>query len=178
MGHCSCCAHECASEKEVEVKIFIFQEYWKAGLSFILLISGIIMNALDFAFFHKEYVALAWYIVAYLPVGLPVLKEAWEGMKEKDYFSEFTLMVVATIGAFYIGEYPEGVAVMLFYTIGELFQGKAVDKAKRNIGALLDARPEKALVLRDNSLITESPKNVKVGEIIEINRARESLWTE
>ena len=104
MGHCSCCAHECASEKEVEVKISIFQEYWKAGLSFILLISGIIMNALDFAFFHKEYVALAWYIVAYLPVGLPVLKEAWEGMKEKDYFSEFTLMVVATIGAFYIGE--------------------------------------------------------------------------
>ena len=168
MGHCSCCAHECASEKEVEVKIFIFQEYWKAGLSFILLISGIIMNALDFAFFHKEYVALAWYIVAYLPVGLPVLKEAWEGMKEKDYFSEFTLMVVATSGAFYIGEYPEGVAVMLFYTIGELFQGKAVDKAKRNIGALLDARPEKALVLRDNNLIIENPKNVKVGEIIEV----------
>ncbi|MCR1998471.1 heavy metal translocating P-type ATPase [Bacteroides acidifaciens] len=168
MGHCGCCAHECASEKEVEVKIFIFQEYWKAGLSFILLISGIIMNALDFAFFHKEYVALAWYIVAYLPVGLPVLKEAWEGMKEKDYFSEFTLMVVATIGAFYIGEYPEGVAVMLFYTIGELFQGKAVDKAKRNIGALLDARPEKALVLRDNNLIIENPKNVKVGEIIEV----------
>ena len=168
MGHCSCCAHECASEKEVEVKISIFQEYWKAGLSFILLISGIIMNALGFSFFHKEYVALIWYIVAYLPVGLPVMKEAWENMKEKDYFSEFTLMVVATIGAFYIGEYPEGVAVMLFYTIGELFQDKAVDKAKRNIGALLDVRPEKALVLRDNSLITESPKNVKVGEIIEI----------
>ena len=168
MGHCSCCAHGCASEKEVEVKNSIFQEYWKAGLSFILLISGIIMNALGFSFFHKEYVALIWYIVAYLPVGLPVMKEAWESMKEKDYFSEFTLMVVATIGAFYIGEYPEGVAVMLFYTIGELFQDKAVDKAKRNIGALLDVRPEKALVLRDNNLITESPKNVKVGEIIEI----------
>lgn len=168
MGHCSCCAHGCASEKEVEVRNSIFQEYWKAGLSFILLISGIIMNALDFSFFHKEYVALIWYIVVYLPVGLPVIKEAWESMKEKDYFSEFTLMIVATIGAFYIGEYPEGVAVMLFYTIGELFQDKAVDKAKRNIGALLDVRPEKALVLRDNSLITESPKNVKVGEIIEI----------
>ena len=168
MGHCSCCAHGCASEKEIEVKNSIFQEYWKAGLSFILLISGIIMNALDFSFFHKEYIALIWYIVAYLPVGLPVMKEAWESMKEKDYFSEFTLMIVATIGAFYIGEYPEGVAVMLFYTIGELFQDKAVDKAKRNIGALLDVRPEKALVLRDNSLITESPKNVKVGEIIEI----------
>ena len=168
MGHCSCCAHECAPKKEVGVKNSIFQEYWKVGLSFILLISGIIMNALGSSFFHKEYVALIWYIVAYLPVGLPVMKEAWESMKEKDYFSEFTLMIVATIGAFYIGEYPEGVAVMLFYTIGELFQDKAVDKAKRNIGALLDVRPEKALVLRDNSLVTESPKNVKVGEIIEI----------
>ncbi|WP_302114378.1 heavy metal translocating P-type ATPase, partial [Bacteroides caecimuris] len=168
MGHCSCCAHGCASEKEVEVKNSIFQEYWKAGLSFILLISGIIMNALGSSFFHKEYVALIWYIVAYLPVGFPVVKEAWESIKEKDYFSEFTLMIVATIGAFYIGEYPEGVAVMLFYTIGELFQDKAVDKAKRNIGALLDVRSEKALVLRDNSLITESPANVKVGEIIEI----------
>lgn len=168
MGHCSCCAHGCASEKEVEVKNSIFQEYWKAGLSFILLISGIIMNALGSSFFHKEYVALIWYIVAYLPVGLPVMKKAWESIKEKDYFSEFTLMIVATIGAFYIGEYPEGVAVMLFYTIGELFQDKAVDKAKRNIGALLDVRPEKVLVLRDNRLITESPKNVKVGEIIEI----------
>lgn len=126
------------------------------------------MNALGSSFFHKEYVALIWYMVAYLPVGFPVMKEAWESMKEKDYFSEFTLMIVATIGAFYIGEYPEGVAVMLFYTIGELFQGKAVDKAKRNIGALLDARPEKALVLRDNNLIIENPKNVKVGEIIEV----------
>ena len=168
MGHCSCCAHGCASEKEVEVKNSIFQEYWKAGLSFILLISGIIINALGSSFFHKEYVALIWYMVAYLPVGFPVMKEAWESMKEKDYFSEFTLMIVATIGAFYIGEYPEGVAVMLFYTIGELFQDRAVDKAKRNIGALLDVRSEKALVLRDNGLITESPKNVKVGEIIEI----------
>ena len=167
MGQCCCGAHSCTTEKRKN-DASMFQEYWKAGLSLILLISGIIMNALDFSFFHKEYVALIWYIVAYLPVGLPVMKEAWEGMKEKDYFSEFTLMIVATIGAFYIGEYPEGVAVMLFYTIGELFQDKAVDKAKRNIGALLDVRPEKALVLRDNSLITESPKNVKVGEIIEI----------
>lgn len=167
MGQCCCSAHSCTTGKRKN-DASIFQEYWKAGLSFILLISGIIMNALGSSFFHKEYVALIWYIVAYLPVGLPVMKEAWESMKEKDYFSEFTLMIVATIGAFYIGEYPEGVAVMLFYTIGELFQDKAVDKAKRNIGALLDVRPEKALVLRDNSLITESPKNVKVGEIIEI----------
>ena len=126
------------------------------------------MNALDLAFFREGYVSLIWYIVAYLPVGIPVMKEAWESIREKDYFSEFTLMIIATLGAFYIGEYPEGVAVMLFYTVGELFQGKAVDKAKRNIGALLDVRPEKALVLREGNLVLENPKKIKVGEVIEI----------
>ena len=109
MGHCSCCAHthECAPEKHIEKKESIFAEYWKVGLSFILLISGIIMNALELPFFREGYFSLIWYVVAYLPVGLPVMKEAWESMKDKDYFSEFTLMFVATLGAFYIGEYPE-----------------------------------------------------------------------
>lgn len=170
MGHCSCCAHthECAPEKHIEKKESIFAEYWKVGLSFILLISGIIMNALELPFFREGYFSLMWYVVAYLPVGLPVMKEAWESMKDKDYFSEFTLMFVATLGAFYIGEYPEGVAVMLFYSVGELFQEKAVDKAKRNIGALLDVRPEEAAVVRDGRVIIENPQNVKVGETIEI----------
>ena len=170
MGHCSCCAHthECAPEKHIEKKESIFAEYWKVGLSFILLISGIIMNALELPFFREGYFSLIWYVVAYLPVGLPVMKEAWESIKDKDYFSEFTLMFVATLGAFYIGEYPEGVAVMLFYSVGELFQEKAVDKAKRNIGALLDVRPEEAAVVRDGRVIIENPQNVKVGETIEI----------
>jgi Cd2+/Zn2+-exporting ATPase len=170
MGHCSCCAHthECAPEKHIEKKESIFAEYWKVGLSFILLISGIIMNALELPFFREGYFSLIWYIVAYLPVGLPVMKEAWESIKDKDYFSEFTLMFVATLGAFYIGEYPEGVAVMLFYSVGELFQEKAVDKAKRNIGALLDVRPEEAAVVRDERVVIENPQNVKVGETIEI----------
>ena len=170
MGHCSCCAHthECAPEKHIEKKESIFAEYWKVGFSFILLICGIIMNALELPFFREGYFSLIWYIVAYLPVGLPVMKEAWESMKDKDYFSEFTLMFVATLGAFYIGEYPEGVAVMLFYSVGELFQEKAVDKAKRNIGALLDVRPEEAAVVRDERVVIENPQNVKVGETIEI----------
>ena len=168
MGHCSCGAHSCATEKRVDAKVSVFHEYGKVIFSLLLLVGGIIMNALDLAFFREGYVSLIWYIVAYLPVGIPVMKEAWESIREKDYFSEFTLMIIATLGAFYIGEYPEGVAVMLFYTVGELFQGKAVDKAKRNIGALLDVRPEKALVLREGNLVTESPKKIKVGEIIEI----------
>ena len=170
MGHCSCCAHthECAPENHIEKQESIFSEYWKVGLSFILLISGIIMNALELPFFREGYFSLIWYVVAYLPVGLPVMKEAWESMKDKDYFSEFTLMFVATLGAFYIGEYPEGVAVMLFYSVGELFQEKAVDKAKRNIGALLDVRPEEAAVVRDERVVIENPQSVKVGETIEI----------
>ena len=168
MGHCSCGAHSCAAEKKVDAKVSVFHEYGKVIFSLLLLAGGIIMNALDLAFFREGSVALIWYIVAYLPVGIPVMKEAWESIREKDYFSEFTLMIIATLGAFYIGEYPEGVAVMLFYTVGELFQDKAVDKAKRNIGALLDVRPEKALVLREGNLVIESPKKIKVGEVIEI----------
>lgn len=168
MGHCSCGAHSCAAEKKVDAKVSVFHEYGKVIFSLLLLAGGIIMNALDLAFFREGSVALIWYIVAYLPVGIPVMKEAWESIREKDYFSEFTLMIIATLGAFYIGEYPEGVAVMLFYTVGELFQGKAVDKAKRNIGALLDVRPEKTLVFREGNLVIESPKKIKVGEIIEI----------
>ena len=122
MGHCCCGAHSCTTENKKNASTSIVHEYWKVGLSFILLIGGIIMNALNFAFFLGEYVALIWYILAYLPVGIPVMKEAWEGIREKDYFSEFTLMIVATLGAFYIGEYPEGVAVMLFYTCAYSFQ--------------------------------------------------------
>lgn len=168
MGHCSCCAHGCTSEKSHVAETSIFQQYWKVMISLLLLIGGMIMNAMDIAFFREGYFALGWYVIAYLPVGIPVIKEAWESIREKEYFSEFTLMIVATLGAFYIGEYPEGVAVMLFYTVGELFQEKAVDKAKRNIGALLDVRPEQTMVFRDGGLMVERPQNVNVGETIEI----------
>ncbi len=138
------------------------------SLSALLLFSGIIMNAWDVPFFQEKYTAFCWYLLAYLPVGVPVMKEAWESIREKDVFSEFTLMTIATLGAFYIGEYPEGVAVMLFYSLGELFQGKAVAKAKRSISALLDVRPETATVVRDNETISESPRKVQVGETIEV----------
>lgn len=126
------------------------------------------MNAMDVGFFHPKYVALGWYLLAYLPVGLPVMREAWESIRQKDVFSEFTLMSIATLGAFYIGEYPEGVAVILFYSLGELFQEKAVAKAKRNISALLDVRPETATVIKGDQSIVEAPQKVQVGETIEV----------
>lgn len=163
-----CCTHEQTSQHQTEKENSILKDYWKISLSALLLFSGIIMNASEVPFFQQKYVALCWYLLAYLPVGLPVLKEAWESIRKKDAFSEFTLMTIATLGAFYIGEYPEGVAVMLFYSLGELFQGKAVDKAKRSISALLDVRPETATVVKGNEVITESPRKVQVGEIIEV----------
>lgn len=136
--------------------------------SSILLIIGIIMSATGVSLFENQWIRLSWYLVAYLPVGVPVLKEAGEAMLGKDIFNEFTLMGIATIGAFFIGEYPEGVAVMLFYSIGELFQQRAVNRAKRNIGTLLDIRPEKTSVVRGDGIETVLSEEVRVGETIEV----------
>jgi Cd2+/Zn2+-exporting ATPase len=127
-----------------------------------------ILSATGISFFENQWIRAAWYLIAYLPVGVPVLKGAWDAMREKDFFNEFTLMSIATIGAFFIGEYPEGVAVMLFYSIGELFQQAAVNRAKRSIGALLDVRPEKASVVRDDEIEAVLSEDVRVGETIEV----------
>lgn len=144
------------------------KEYIRPSFSLVMLVSGISMTAGSVEWFQNKYVALLWYIVAYLPVGLDVMKEAWEYIKQKDYFSEFTLMTIATLGAFAIGEYPEGVAVMLFYCIGEMFQDKAVDKARDNIKSLVAFRPDKAYVIKDGNIKATDPANVNVGDIIEV----------
>lgn len=161
-----CCTHKHAVENEK--KNSWLKDYWRIVLSALLLLGGIILNSTGFTLFQERYAAFCWYLPAYLPVGLPVLKEAWENIVRKDVFSEFTLMSIATVGAFYIGEYPEGVAVMLFYSLGELFQEKAVDRAKHNISSLLDVRPETATVIKDNESVVEAPQTVKVGEVIEV----------
>lgn len=142
--------------------------YIRAGISFVLLISGILFSAFNITFFENQWIRLAWYLLAYIPVGVPVILEAWESMLKKDIFSEYTLMSIATIGAFLIGEYPEGVAVMLFYAVGELFQDSAVNRAKRNISALLDVRPETATVVKGDSLETVSPEDVNIDDVVEV----------
>ncbi|GHV25036.1 cadmium/zinc/cobalt-transporting ATPase [Bacteroidia bacterium] len=153
MCNCSCNGQKdpCQTEKSN------WLPYLPVILSIILLIIGLIVST-----------QWIWYILAYLPVGIPVMKEAWESICKGDVFNEFTLMSIATIGAFCIGEYPEGVAVMLFYTTGELFQDRAVDKVKRNIEELLDVRPETATVIRKGETVLVSPSAVKVGEILEL----------
>jgi len=96
------------------------------------------------------------------------LKEAYESLREGEVFTEFFLMSIATIGAMAIGEYPEGVAVMLFYAIGELFQSAAVSRAKNNIKALLDVRPKIANVYRDGKYQEINPETVEIEEVIQI----------
>ena len=144
-----------------------FKIYVPAIFSFVMLIIGIAMDYFDVAFF-KDWIRIVWYAVAYLPVGFPVIKEGWNSIKNGDFFTEFLLMSIATIGAFAIGEYPEGVAVMLFYAVGELFQSAAVKRAKRSIKALLDVRPNEALVYRNNNYVSVNPETVAIGEKVQV----------
>ncbi len=142
--------------------------YIPAALSFLLLITGIALDQFFRPAFFDGHFRLAWYLVAYLPVGWPVIKDAYTALRKGDFFTEFTLMTVATVGAFAIGEFPEGVAVMLFYTVGELFQGAAVKRAKRSIQALLDIRPDTASVKREGVWVVVRPETVQVGETIQV----------
>lgn len=107
-------------------------------------------------------------LIAYWLAGKSVLDLAWRKSKRGDFFNEFVLMSVATIGAFLIGSYEEGVAVMVFYQIGEWFQDSAVQKAKGNIKALLDIRPDEVTVIRNGKAETIHPSNVELGERIQI----------
>ena len=169
MGQCcNSCAHQAQDIHEQEDSSGFINEYGRILFSFLMLVTGIILSKLQITGTDNQYVSLTWYAIAYLPVGLPVMKEAYESIRNKNFFNEFSLMTIASLGAFCIKEYPEGVAVMLFYSIGESFQDKAIDRARRNISKLLDIRPELTMVLRGDKLISENPRNIKVGETIEI----------
>ncbi|MBS9778241.1 MAG: hypothetical protein KGV50_05695, partial [Gammaproteobacteria bacterium] len=159
----SCCSHDHASNPFSSLP-----SYLPPTASFILLLIGLTFSyILKFSFFSGT-IEFIWYAIAYIPVGYPVLLAATNSFKKGEYFTEFTLMSIATIGAFSIGEYPEGVAVMLFYSVGEWFQERAVKTAKNNITALLDVRPNIALVLRDNTYTTVDPQTIVIGETIQV----------
>ena len=141
--------------------------YAPAISSLVLLLAGIALDYFKLSWF-KDPIRLIWYVAAYLPVGWPVLSRAWSSIRKNDVFTEFFLMSVATLGAFAIREYPEGVAVMLFYTIGELFQDAAVLRARRSIKALLDVRPDEVTVLKNGQSQVVKASTVSVGEVIQI----------
>lgn len=157
-GGCSC-GHNKDAEERPNVALPI--------LSFILLVAGLISGHTGQSWFSPA-VKLVWYLAAFLPVGLPVMREALHKTLQKDFFTEFSLMSIASIGAFSIGEYSEAVAVMLFYTVGEMLQDRAVERASQNISRLLDVRPERTDVFREGKYTNVSPKEVQTGERIEV----------
>ncbi len=130
----------------------------------------VVMLSLEFGFKFKPVfpVDLIIYAIAFLMAGYNVLKLAFIKAKRFDFFNEFFLMSVATIGAFAIGSYSEGVAVMIFYSIGEWFQDAAVNKAKRSIKALLDIRPDEVTVLRNGAAQVIHPNEIQLDEIIQV----------
>lgn len=144
---------------------------WKAHLPLLSSLAILlVMLVLDFGFKYKPPfpVDLIIYVIAYLLAGYNVLNLAFRKAKRFDLFNEFFLMSVATIGAFAIGSYSEGVAVMVFYSIGEWFQDAAVSNAKRNIKALLDVRPDEVTVIRNNTPLVADPSIIELGETIQV----------
>lgn len=142
--------------------------WWNVILSGGMLVIGLLFPYFGLDFVEKPQFLLAWYLLAFAFVGLPVMKEAWETALKGDVFSEFMLMTIACIGAFAIGEYPEGVAVMLLYCIGEALQDRAVDRARDNIQELIAFRPTVAKVVVQGKIIEKSPDEVQVGDILEV----------
>lgn len=145
-----------------------FQIFLPSLISLALLLIAIVFDNYWHPLFFTGWVRLAWYLLAYLPVGFPVVKEALIAIGKKEFFTEFLLMSIATIGAFSIGEYPEGVAVMLFYAIGEVFQTLAVKRAKGNIKALLDQRPDEVTIIESGNARTVKAELVTIGNIIQL----------
>lgn len=162
-GHEEGDGHDHSSSSDSPLKMFL-----PAVISLLLLLVAIAMDSYVKPDWFTGWIRIIWYVVAYLPVGLPVLKEAFESISKGQVFSEFFLMGIATIGAFAIGEYPEGVAVMLFYAVGEVFQTLAVKRAKANIKSLLDQRPDEVTILDNNQAKTIKAETAVIGNIIQL----------
>ena len=151
-----------------------FKMFLPAIISLVLLLIAIAFDNWFPQTWFTGWVRIIWYVVAYAPVGLPVLKEAIQSIGKGEIFSEFLLMSIATIGAFAIGEYPEAVAVMLFYAVGEVFQTLAVKRAKANIKTLLDQRPDEVTILENNQPTIVKAEAVQIGNVIQL-KAGEKL---
>ncbi|SKB70360.1 Cd2+/Zn2+-exporting ATPase [Acetoanaerobium noterae] len=130
-----------------------------------LIIGGAIF-AVGMIFNFQNWLELTLFLISYIIVGGPVVLKAIKGIARGQVFSEHFLMSVATIGAFFIGEYPEGVAVMMFYLVGELFQDLAVGNSRKSISALMDIRPDYANLKIGDEIKKVSPEEVNIGDII------------
>ncbi len=144
-----------------------WKTHWDLLLALLILI---VLLVLEYGFKIElpKIPLLVINVIAYILAGRKVLDLAFRKSKRGDFFNEFVLMSVATIGAFVIGEYEEGVAVMVFYQIGEWFQDAAVNNAKRSIKALLDVRPDEVTVIRNGSPLVADPSIIELGETIRV----------
>ena len=136
------------------------KEVIKVVIALILFLISLIIP------FENAWINIGIYIISYLIVGLDVLIEAIKNIFKGEVFDENFLMTIATIGAFAIGEYPEAVAVMLFYQVGEMFQSYAVDKSRKSIASLMDIRPDFANIKKNGSIEKVSPDKINIGDII------------
>lgn len=170
--HCESCSHEHEHEHHHE-EHSLKKQLWLIGITVVLLIGAVLIEKnLNLTTWHL----LLVYLIPYLIVGHETLGEAWEGIMGGDAFNEHFLMSIATIGALCIGflpgaetEFPEAVFVMLFFQIGELFEGYAEGKSRESIAHLMDIRPDVAHVVESNSQLKDvSPDEVAVGSIIVI----------
>ena len=132
----------------------------KIIIALILFIIAMLIN------FNSEIINKIIFLVAYIIVGFEIVRKALRNIIRGKVFDENFLMTVATIGAFGIGEFPEAVAVMLFYQVGELFQSYAVDKSRKSIANLMDIRPDFANIEKDGKIQKVDPDEVKIGDII------------
>ncbi|WP_207720280.1 heavy metal translocating P-type ATPase [Clostridium sporogenes] len=135
---------------------------WRIIIGAALLATALLLNL------NNEWLQSALFIISYIIVGGDVVKRAVKNIFKGQVFDENFLMSIATIGAFFIGEYPEGVAVMLFYQVGELFQSYAVGKSRKSIASLMDIRPDYANVKKGDELVKVDPDEVQIGDIIVI----------
>ncbi len=132
----------------------------KIIIAFILFLITMIFKA------ENEWINIGLYVISYIIVGFEIIRKALRNITRGKVFDENFLMTVATIGAFGIGEYPEAVAVMLFYQVGELFQSYAVDKSRKSISSLMDIRPDFANVEKEGNVEKVDPDDVEIGDII------------
>ena len=135
---------------------------WRIIIAAILFIVATVIDV------NAEWVNISIYLISYIIVGGDIIKRAIRNISRGKVFDENFLMSIATIGAMLIGEYPEGIAVMLFYQVGELFQSYAVDKSRRSIADAMDIRPDYANVKRGDEVIKVDPDEVQIGDIIVI----------
>lgn len=137
-----------------------------------IIISAVLVVAvsiLDAVLDLNVWISAVLYLIPYFVIGYDILKKAWKGILKRQVFDENFLMAVATVGAIAIGEFREGVAVMLFYQIGELFQSVAVGKSRKNIAALMDIRPDYANIVVDGQIEKVDPDEVEIGTTIVVN---------